>query len=106
MSAAIFFFGNLVFIIFGKGSIQRWNNIKNADDNVQKSRMCKFFVLFACCILSRFQIEFLYKLQTNKSLKRNTLNSKILKFLDYGPSNRSTGELLELLEVDDLDSED
>ncbi|XP_037035937.1 putative inorganic phosphate cotransporter isoform X2 [Bradysia coprophila] len=41
VAAGVFFFGNLIFIIFGKGSIQPWNNIHkaNASDNSDKCQM-------------------------------------------------------------------
>lgn len=48
VSAGIFFFGNLIFIIFGKGSIQSWNNVNKAGtvNDAHKSRMCKYFIYF------------------------------------------------------------
>lgn len=104
MSAGIFFFGNLIFVIFGKGSIQQWNNINKIND-AQKSRTCEYS-LFPCCMpvdLNSCDTQLTTHLNTEMFIENP-------KFLDYNAtSHRShfnSDESLELLEVDDQDEED
>lgn len=42
VAAGVFFFGNLIFVIFGKGSIQPWNNIHKANASNNPDKMSKF----------------------------------------------------------------
>lgn len=36
IAAAVFFFGNLIFVIFGKGEVQWWNNVEEVQARQKK----------------------------------------------------------------------
>lgn len=73
VAAGIYFFGNLIFIIFGQGSIQPWNSIHKAkaSNDSDKGRMCKFVSAKKYSLVARYsRFEFDYATnQTNTNPK-------------------------------------
>lgn len=117
MAAGIFFVGNLIFIVFGKGSIQPWNNVSriNATDSDNKGRMCKYnscknIELVACASVDLSMLmQFLLTRKKSDCLKL-LINKSKPKFLDGSTTSRrshNTDETLELLDnIEDEDHQD